>query len=243
MRLHNQIGTYLIAACMAVSSVSFAQVKIGTNPTAIEANSNLEVEASTAGRKVKVDKTSGQVTIADGTQGAGKVLTSDVNGGASWQNGVPCNSAQVRRSAPQNVPINSSELDPFTALIADMETYDIANAYNVATGVYTVPATGFYMFVGSSVDRVPGVTAQRRNSTLLVNSNLQGEIAKTVQQDLPYNYGTFQNVSGLVRCTAGEQISFLIQVQHIAASGTKPQPTIAASDVKFSASRVDCSAN
>jgi hypothetical protein len=73
------------AAMLLGSSNVFAQVKIGTNPTTIEPNSNLEVEASTAGRKTKVDKTTGQVTIADGTQGAGKVLTSDAAGGASWQ--------------------------------------------------------------------------------------------------------------------------------------------------------------
>lgn len=78
--------TVLLGVAMLLgSSNAFAQVKIGTNPTTIEPNSNLEVEASTAGRKTKVDKTTGQVTIADGTQGAGKVLTSDAAGGASWQ--------------------------------------------------------------------------------------------------------------------------------------------------------------
>ncbi|WP_254560947.1 hypothetical protein [Dyadobacter diqingensis] len=65
--------------------VVFAQVKIGTNPTVIEAASNLEVEASTANRQFKVNKTSGQVTLKDGTQGNNKVLTSDANGAASWQ--------------------------------------------------------------------------------------------------------------------------------------------------------------
>jgi hypothetical protein len=71
--------------CFSVLPPAFAQVKIGTNPTTIEPNSNLEVEASTPGRKTKVDKTTGQVTITDGTQGAGKVFTSDADGGGSWQ--------------------------------------------------------------------------------------------------------------------------------------------------------------
>ena len=74
-----------LSAMLAVSSTVFAQVKIGTNPTTIEANSNLEVEGSTSGRKMKVDKTTGQVTIADGTQGSGKIFTSDANGNGSWQ--------------------------------------------------------------------------------------------------------------------------------------------------------------
>lgn len=48
-------------------SACYAQVKIGTNPTSIDGNSNLEVEASTSGRKVSVNKTTGKVTIKDGT--------------------------------------------------------------------------------------------------------------------------------------------------------------------------------
>jgi len=81
-----KITSALIATALLLgSSAAFAQVKIGTNPTTIEPNSNLEVEASTPGRKTKIDKTTGQVTITDGTEGAGKVLTSDAAGGTSWQ--------------------------------------------------------------------------------------------------------------------------------------------------------------
>lgn len=80
-------------ALLLGSSAAFAQVKIGTNPTTIEPNSNLEVEASTPGRKMKVDKTTGQVSIADGTEAAGKVLTSDATGGTSWQ--YPLSGAMV----------------------------------------------------------------------------------------------------------------------------------------------------
>jgi hypothetical protein len=81
-----KVSAALFAAALLLgSSAAFAQVKIGTNPATIEPNSNLEVEASTPGRKMKVDKTTGQVSIADGTEGAGKVLTSDAAGGTSWQ--------------------------------------------------------------------------------------------------------------------------------------------------------------
>lgn len=61
-----------------------AQQKIGTNPTTISSNTNLEIEA-TNGSKLKVSSDTGKVTIADGTQGAGKILTSDSNGVASWK--------------------------------------------------------------------------------------------------------------------------------------------------------------
>ncbi|WP_421826531.1 hypothetical protein [Larkinella sp.] len=77
--------TLAITALLFSALTTQAQVKIGSNPTVIETQSNLEVEASTPNRKVKVDKTSGKLTIQDGTEGTGKVLTSDAVGGASWQ--------------------------------------------------------------------------------------------------------------------------------------------------------------
>lgn len=67
------------------SSAVFAQVKIGTNPTTINAANNLEVEASTAGNKVSIDKTTGKMTIADGSQGVSRILTSDASGVATWK--------------------------------------------------------------------------------------------------------------------------------------------------------------
>ena len=80
-----QLYKALFAACMLLgSSAVFAQVKIGTNPTVINSANNLEIESSTAGNKVSVDKTTGKVTIADGSQGINKILTSDANGVSTW---------------------------------------------------------------------------------------------------------------------------------------------------------------
>jgi hypothetical protein len=75
----------LSAGLLLTTSTVFAQVKIGTNPTVIDPANNLEVEASTAGRKTSIDKSSGKVTIADGSQGTSKILTSDENGVATWE--------------------------------------------------------------------------------------------------------------------------------------------------------------
>ncbi|MCF2490726.1 hypothetical protein [Dyadobacter sp. CY347] len=67
-----------------------AQLKIGNNPATIEATSNLEVEASD-GRKFKIDKTTGTVTIKDGSQENEKVLVSDAEGNARWRLLTPSN--------------------------------------------------------------------------------------------------------------------------------------------------------
>ena len=67
----------------STSLVLNAQQKVGTNPTTISTNTNLEVEA-TNGSKLKVSSDTGKVTIADGTQGTGKFLVSDSNGTGTW---------------------------------------------------------------------------------------------------------------------------------------------------------------
>lgn len=109
----------LLIKCIAVTtffflivSTSYAQLKIGNNPTTIGTNNNLEVEGTNS-KKVAVKSETGQlivgssdtsiptgganaaviidngttngaIQIKDGTQALGKVLTSDANGLATW---------------------------------------------------------------------------------------------------------------------------------------------------------------
>lgn len=86
---------FIVTASVFATSFASAQVKIGSNPTTIDANNNLEVESNDPTKKVSINK-SGKVTIADGSQGAGYVLTSDANGTATW---LPLTSAKI----PQTV--------------------------------------------------------------------------------------------------------------------------------------------
>ncbi|PWJ56916.1 hypothetical protein CLV98_10925 [Dyadobacter jejuensis] len=110
--------TLLLFILLLCGTLSFAQVKIGSNPTMITPNVNLEVEA-TNGSKVVIKKDDGKVgigttapdaslhvvgdvKIVDGNQGAGKVLTSDANGLASWQ---PLPAASSTQIAIQTAPV------------------------------------------------------------------------------------------------------------------------------------------
>lgn len=119
----------LLLSLFSVTTL-FAQVKIGTNPTTIDANSNLEVEASTTGRKVKVDKGTGQLTIKDGTEGNGKVLTSDADGGASW---VP----------------NAANSQSMRVLIVG---YTSSNGLNQSTTQFSLGSTSFNSIAGSTIN-------------------------------------------------------------------------------------------
>jgi hypothetical protein len=156
MKTTTLFSAFVLTLGLVASSVSFAQVKIGTNPTTIDPNNNLEVEASTPGRKTAINKTTGQVTIADGTQGNGKVFTSDANGGGSWQatqlvkaivsyvnDGVatvnPTTIFNYANAAPGNVNINFPENGVYAvswSFIADAPTFIPAgnNWYGILLG-------------------------------------------------------------------------------------------------------------
>ncbi|MGN7890332.1 hypothetical protein [Dyadobacter sp. 22481] len=169
MKTTTLFSALVFITALTVSSTSFAQVKIGTNPTTIEPNSNLEVEASTAGRKMKVDKTTGQVTITDGTQGAGKVFTSDAVGAGSWQAAGPSVYVEASNTGAQTVVGGSG----FNRIVMPTEIVDIGNNYNPATSQFTVPTTGYYMVMGrTSKDVTDNVSAHQLSFVLLVNGTL-----------------------------------------------------------------------
>lgn len=169
MKTTTLFSALVFLMALTASSVSFAQVKIGTNPTTIEPNSNLEVEASTAGRKMKVDKTTGQVTITDGTQGAGKVFTSDAAGAGSWQAAGPSVYVEASNTGSQTIVGGSG----FNRIVMPTEIVDIGNNYNPTTSQFTVPTTGYYMVMGrTSKDVTDNVSAHQLSFVLLVNGTL-----------------------------------------------------------------------
>lgn len=142
-------GTSVVAFAMATlftSSMLFAQVKIGTNPTTINPASNLEVEASTPNRKTSIDKTTGQVSIADGTECAGKIFTSDVNGGGSWQNPAIQDSPVL--FSVTNTISQTSNTGAIDKAIFGVKNLDRNNNFDLATNTFTVPVngTGVYQF-------------------------------------------------------------------------------------------------
>jgi hypothetical protein len=165
-----KVTRFLFAGALLFgSSAAFAQVKIGTNPTTIEPNSNLEVEASTPGRKMKVDKTTGQVTITDGTQGAGKVFTSDANGGGSWQAAGPSVYVEASNTGAQTI-VGGSE---FNRITMPTEIIDIGNSYDPATSQFTVPTTGYYMVMGRTTKGTTNnVDGHQLSFVLRVNGTL-----------------------------------------------------------------------
>jgi hypothetical protein len=173
MKTQQHLKKSFISAVFAIavifdSSTVFAQLKIGTNPTTIEPSSSLEVEGSTAGRKMKVDKTTGKVSIADGTEGSGKVFTSDAVGGGSWQATGPSVYMEANNTGSQTV-VGASD---FNRLVMPNEVADIGNNYNPATSQFTVPTTGYYMVMARTTKTQTSNTITHSLSlSLLVNGS------------------------------------------------------------------------
>lgn len=231
----------LLSAALLLSSSLMAQVKIGSNPTTIDPNNNLEVEASTPGRKTAINKTTGQVTITDGTEGAGKVFTSDANGGGSWQtSGAGCASFDAKGDNTTTPVVSTGVYTP-VKLIANNVAYSPSGAYNSATGEYTVPENGFYIFHGSvgTYNVAIGTTGSRNTSIDLVSAS-KGLLSHTVSPELVYGVGAWQDVTSANYLTAGDKVSFQINSDHV--SGVKPDSVTTAA-IFFSGTRVDCNKN
>jgi hypothetical protein len=137
----------LFTVSLSAFSTSFAQVKIGNNPTVIDGNSSLEVEASTANRALKIDKSTGQLTLKDGTEGAGKVLSSDANGNASWSS--PASATEVNFFAffTGTQTTNATVTNKINFATANP---NVGNGFNTTTDRFVAPVAGIYYFIGTA---------------------------------------------------------------------------------------------
>jgi hypothetical protein len=156
-------------ALLFTTSTLFAQVKIGTNPTTINTANNLEVEASTAGRVTSVNRTTGQVTVKDGTEGVDKVFTSDATGGASWQTKQLPKGKLIGGLTSWLTPGVDTNV-PFSSL-----QYSVGGITQVGNGI-RVSVGGYYLVQSTAVIRSatgnPGVTNCNGTSTAASYINL-----------------------------------------------------------------------
>lgn len=86
----------------------------------------------------------GNVKIVDGTQGLGKVLTSDSNGNASWQVAVGGQVAFFSRLKINNGFTFSG--GGFNRIPFDSVFFNNGNGYDTTTHIFTAPSAGLYQF-------------------------------------------------------------------------------------------------
>ena len=130
-------------------------VGIGTTaPT-----TKLHVNAATAGTGFR---------LVDGSQAAGKVLTSDANGNASWTYDA---TSKIRVAATGlNNTAGGTFISAQTNLVYTSELQDDFNAYNNSTGVFTAPFSTFYTFEIATYTNNPSLP----NTNNLLDINVSG---------------------------------------------------------------------
>ena len=213
---------FFAAAFLAMlwgSSSVFAQVKIGTNPTTIGANNNLEVEASTTGRKTSIDKATGQVTIQDGTQGNSKVFTSDANGGGNWQLVGPGSILALPKGLIGGG--NTANLAPGTLTDVSFTGLGPNNGGITQAGNgLRVPTAGFYYITQRLVLLNSGCSGTNYISTQMnVKVNGSAVAGYDDRRSLRSNDGFTLEVTDLMLLNANDVITAEVRADYTAESG------------------------
>lgn len=149
MTIKGLIGAAVAAVFFAATpDNAIAQVKIGSNPTVIGPNSNLEVEATNA-KKVIVHKSDGTVVIENTPQGAttDKLMSVDAAGNVRALtldeiNSPVASRPYVRLKGAVVAPTNGANL-AVTNLNAELQN---GMTYTPANGVINISEAGIYYY-------------------------------------------------------------------------------------------------
>lgn len=148
---------------------------------------------------------SGSVTIQDGTQGAGRVLTSDVNGNAYWDTAGANPRIGFHAGGGGSATVAASGVT--TARVYATVDFNDGGAYNNATGIFTAPSNGMYHFDYS--EELNGTSTYSSGYILAIlyvnNLTVHGSYSEGVPPTASGSYLTMQNSLNL-HLNAGDQV-------------------------------------
>ncbi len=119
----------ILCSIFLAFTAAHAQIKVGSNPTSISTNANLEVESNTSSRFIVTKDSSkvgigtltpaakldvaGKVKITDGSQGNGKIFVSNALGVGSWVTPASALSGSVKDSttASNGLTLNGKNVE------------------------------------------------------------------------------------------------------------------------------------
>ncbi len=119
----------------------------------------------------------GTFKLTDGTQGLGKILTSDATGNATWKpNQIGFEAYLISNSYVLPSGINTPQ-----AILFDAFSFNDGNGFNTATGEFTAPVAGVYSFQVTLNCSLSGISTPEDMMALIF---LNGSPAKGVRQSL-----------------------------------------------------------
>jgi hypothetical protein len=169
--------------------------------------------------------TTGNIRMTSIGEGAGKVLTSDASGNATWQtfNQNPHVGFSAITLANQGIPTST-----FTFLNNFGEAFDNGNNFDAATGTFTAPSAGIYHFNATVYWAQPLANTMIWTQVYLNGGSVPGAMSSTF---LPAGTGTFTSEHS-VNLTLSQGTTVQLRVYQTsgntlqALGGTNPLTTI-----------------
>ncbi|MBS1644752.1 MAG: hypothetical protein JST36_06895 [Bacteroidetes bacterium] len=214
-----------IAATDRLLQIGNGNVGVRSNVLTILRNGNMGVGVLAPSAKLEVNGNAviygnttltGTIKVQGGVPGAGKVLTSDAVGTASWQ---PTSTPTSISNSGFFAAIDVNKLTGITSGVADTIPFDATSGNtnlsyafddgnNFTSGRYTVPTTGFYHFEwslrfwGNSASQDGLVTVQMKTNTS----------STTYWRNNIYNGKTVPACSGSInlKLQAGDKVIFIL---------------------------------
>ena len=193
--------------------ISAKEIGINSYPTGgtasvrritLKENGNLGLGTTSPTEKLEI---AGSVKIVDGTEGAGKVLTSDASGKASWQ--LPSTSLLLNVSYP-----NGQAAVPNTTFSAASGTQTLAS--------FTAPSNGLYMICAITTATIAGGNFAD-NSSFSANAQtyvtLSGGGSSAAEEHLSEDATKQISISYLFNHTTGDVVNFKVGQQNATSFG------------------------
>ncbi|OGU56257.1 MAG: hypothetical protein A2X64_10125 [Ignavibacteria bacterium GWF2_33_9] len=162
-----------------------------------------EVFSTNPGDQLWAGYFKGRVAIFDGTEGIGKVLTSDASGNASWQDQTSQSVGISMQLFTSNITVPHATYVPIVNWLI-VKNEDGGSNYNPATGEYTISVPGVYQINATALWINNGSGTGSAGLSLYINGSFEMDVSTPVSAS-----AWITNVISYARrLNVGDKVSF-----------------------------------